>query len=127
MNAQDTTQDATVGTGVELRGKLSFERGARIDGAFSGEITAKGVLVIGPTAKVDALVRCDSAIVAGEISGTITASESIELQETARVTADLAAPALVIARGAVFDGNTRMSKNGAARQQERRKGRAADS
>lgn len=122
MNEQDTT-DASVGAGVELRGRLSFERAARIDGTFSGEISAKGVLVVGPSAKVDALIRCDNAVVGGEISGTITASESIELQETARVTADLAAPALIIARGAVFDGNTRMSK-GAASRQERRRERA---
>lgn len=119
MNGQEN-MDASVGEGVELRGKLSFERGARIDGTFSGEITARGVLVLGRSARVDALIRCDSAVVAGEISGTITATESIELQETARVSADLAAPALVVARGAVFDGNTRMSKNAAARQERRR-------
>ena len=77
------TPDATVGAGVELRGKLRFDRGARIDGIFSGEIEAKGLLVVGQTARVDALVRCGSAMVAGELSGTITASDSIELEETA--------------------------------------------
>lgn len=119
--------DANVGTGVELRGKLSFEHGARIDGSFSGEIHARGVLVVGPAAKVDALIRCGSAVVGGELSGTITASDTIELQETARVTADLVAPTLVIARGAVFDGNARMSRNaGAVRNQERRRGARSD-
>ncbi len=121
MDTSDTS-DAVIGTGVELRGNLKFEHGARIDGSFNGEIAATGVLVVGRTARVDALVRCSSAIVAGEVSGTITATDSIELQETARVTADLVAPALVVARGAVFDGNTRMSKQTQARQQDRRRG-----
>ncbi len=123
MDEHDTP-DATLGAGVELRGKLSFQRGARVDGTFSGEIAARGLLVVGATGKVDALIRCGTAIVAGEVSGTITATDAIELQETARVTADLAAPTLAIARGATFDGSARMSKNAAAaaRHQERRRG-----
>ncbi len=126
MSEQDTP-DATLGAGVELRGKLSFQRGARIDGSFSGEIAARGLLVVGPAAKIDAVIRCGRAVVAGEVSGTITASDAIELEETARVTADLAAPALTIARGAVFDGTSRMSRSAsAAARQDRKRGARTD-
>ena len=48
----------------------------------------------------------------GDITGNINASDSITLRSTARVHADIYAPSLVVDKGAVFEGNSRMT-NGA--------------
>jgi cytoskeletal protein CcmA (bactofilin family) len=103
------TLNALLGAGSVFEGKLHFEGQVRIDGTFTGEITTTDALVIGEGAKVSATINCGTVEVKGEISGNINASESIALRPTARVQADLHTPSLVVDKGAVFEGNTRMT------------------
>lgn len=104
--------NALLGAGSVFEGKLHFEGQVRIDGTFTGEITTTDLLVIGEGAKVSATINCGSVEIKGEITGNINASDSIVLRATARVQADIYAPSLVVDKGAVFEGNSRMT-NGA--------------
>ena len=101
--------NALLGAGSVFEGKLHFEGQVRIDGTFTGEITTTDMLVIGEGAKVSATVNCGSVEIKGDITGNISASESIVLRATARVQADIYAPSLVVDKGAVFEGNSRMT------------------
>jgi len=101
--------NAMLGAGSVFEGKLHFEGQVRIDGTFTGEITTTDLLVIGEGAKVSATINCGSVEIRGDITGNINASESIVLRATAHVEADIYAPSLVIDKGAVFEGNTRMT------------------
>ena len=103
------TLNAMLGAGSVFEGKLHFEGQVRIDGTFTGEITTTDLLVIGEGAKVSATINCGSVEVKGNITGNINASESIVLRATAHVEADIYAPSLVVDKGAVFEGNTRMT------------------
>src|SRR5688572_8321148 len=104
--------NAMLGAGSVFEGKLHFEGQVRIDGTFTGEITTTDLLVIGEGAKVSATINCGSVEIKGDINGNVNASDSIVLRATARVQADIYSPSLVIDKGAVFEGNTRMT-NGA--------------
>ncbi|MEP6693958.1 MAG: polymer-forming cytoskeletal protein [Chloroflexota bacterium] len=101
--------NAMLGAGSVFEGKLHFEGQVRIDGTFTGEITTTDLLVIGEGAKVSATINCGSVEIKGDITGNVNASESIILRPTARVQADIYSPSLVIDKGAVFEGNTRMT------------------
>lgn len=101
--------NALLGAGSVFEGKLHFEGQVRIDGTFTGEITTTDLLVIGEGAKVSATINCGSVEVKGDITGNINASDSITLRSTAHVQADIYAPSLVIDKGAVFEGNSRMT------------------
>jgi cytoskeletal protein CcmA (bactofilin family) len=103
------TLNAMLGAGSVFEGKLHFEGQVRIDGTFTGEITTTDLLVIGEGAKVSANVNCGSVEIRGEIDGNINASDSITLRSAARVHADIYAPSLVIDKGALFEGNSRMT------------------
>lgn len=105
---------AMLGAGSVFEGKLHFEGQVRIDGTFTGEITTTDLLVIGEGAKVSATINCGSVEVKGDITGTINASDSITLRSTARVQADISTPSLTIDKGAVLDGNSRMSSGARA-------------
>jgi cytoskeletal protein CcmA (bactofilin family) len=104
--------NALLGPGSVVEGKLSFEGQVGIDGTFTGEITTKDLLVIGHSAHVSADIRCGSVVVKGEVNGNIRARDSVELHESARVKAEIATPALLIDKGAVFDGGCRMEHTG---------------
>jgi cytoskeletal protein CcmA (bactofilin family) len=122
------TLNALLGAGSVFEGKLHFEGQVRIDGTFTGEITTTDLLVIGEGAKVSATINCGTVEVKGDITGNINAADSITLRATARVQADLNTPSLTIDKGAVFEGNTRMTSGGlglvtvaAAERRERNK------
>jgi cytoskeletal protein CcmA (bactofilin family) len=104
--------NALLGAGSVFEGKLHFEGQVRIDGTFTGEITTTDLLVIGEGAKVSATVSCGSVEVRGDITGNINATDSITLRPTARVQADIHTPSLVVDKGAVFEGNSRMTSGG---------------
>jgi cytoskeletal protein CcmA (bactofilin family) len=126
--------NAMLGAGSVFEGKLHFEGQVRIDGTFTGEITTTDLLVIGEGAKVSATINCGSVEIKGDITGHVSASDSIVLRATARVQADIYAPSLVIDKGAVFEGNTRMTggarsmvtvASGDRRDRNNRKGKGA--
>lgn len=101
--------NALLGAGSVFEGKLHFEGQVRIDGTFTGEITTTDLLIIGEGAKVSATINCGSVEIKGDINGNVNASDSIVLRATARVQADIYAPSLVMDKGAVFEGNSRMT------------------
>ena len=101
--------NALLGAGSVFEGKLRFEGQVRIDGTFTGEITTTDLLIIGEGAKVSATINCGSVEIKGDINGNVNASDSIVLRATARVQADIYAPSLVMDKGAVFEGNSRMT------------------
>jgi cytoskeletal protein CcmA (bactofilin family) len=105
----DSALNALLGAGSVFEGKLHFEGQVRIDGTFTGEITTTDLLVIGEGAKVSATINCGSVEVKGDITGNIIATESISLRATARVQADIHTPSLIVDKGAVFEGNSRMT------------------
>lgn len=100
--------NALLGKGSEFDGKLSFEGTVRIDGTFTGEISTSDMLIIGESAKVTAEVSCGTIIVHGEVNGNIKAAQSVELHKPARVKGDVTTPSLMVERGVVFEGRTRM-------------------
>ena len=125
--------NALLGAGSVFEGKLNFEGQVRIDGTFTGEITTTDLLIIGEGAKVSATINCGSVEIKGDITGNVNASDSITLRPTARVQADIYAPSLVVDKGAVFEGNSRMTSGarglvtvaGGDRRDRNKKGKGA--
>lgn len=100
--------NALLGKGSEFDGKLAFEGTVRIDGTFTGEITTSDMLIIGESAKVSAEVSCGTIVVHGEVNGNIKATQAVELHKPARVKGDVATPSLMVERGVVFEGRSKM-------------------
>jgi len=100
--------NALLGRGSEFDGKLTFEGTVRIDGRFTGTIVTSDTLVVGEGAKVSAEVSCGTIIVHGEITGNIRANVSVELHQPARVHGNIETPALMVAKGVIFEGQCKM-------------------
>ncbi len=107
--------NALLGKGSEFDGKLAFEGTVRIDGTFTGEITTSDMLIVGESAKVNAEVSCGTIVVHGEVNGNIRASEAVELHKPARVHGDVSTPSLMIERGVVFEGRSKMEDLGSSK------------
>ena len=98
-----------LGKGTTFEGKLIFEGTVRIDGNFSGEISTKGLLVIGDEAIVHAQVKAEKIIVQGEMHGNIHATKVVEIRGTGKVCGDIRTPSLIVDEGVLFDGTCQMT------------------
>ena len=100
--------NALLGRGSEFEGKLTFEGTVRIDGKFTGTIVTNDVLVIGEGAKVNAEITCGTVIVHGEINGNVKAKAAVELHHPARMRGNVETPSLMVEKGVIFEGQTKM-------------------
>jgi len=104
--------NALLGRGSEFDGKLAFEGTVRIDGTFTGEISTSDTLIVGEGARVQAEISCGSVIVHGEITGNIKASNSVELHRPGKVRGDITTPSLMVEKGVLFEGRSKMEDAG---------------
>lgn len=93
-----------------FEGKLVFEGTVRIDGNFKGEVHTDGILVVGQTAKIEAQVFVGNIVINGEVVGDITAKHLVEIHAPATVRGNITTPQLMIAKGVVFEGTSKMQE-----------------
>lgn len=107
-----TTERVTsvLGPGIIWKGNLRGSGGIRIEGAFEGDITVRGLIVIGETGRVTCEnLRANSVVVAGTVNGSITA-EKLDIRSTGRVWGDVIVVALSTEEGAFLRGQVRMEE-----------------
>jgi cytoskeletal protein CcmA (bactofilin family) len=101
---------SVLGPGINWKGNLRGSGGVRIEGAFEGDITLRGMVVIGETGRlVCQVLQANLVIVAGTVSGNITA-EKLEIRGTGRVWGDVSVTALSTEEGAFLRGQVRMEE-----------------
>jgi cytoskeletal protein CcmA (bactofilin family) len=100
---------AFLGEGTQFKGVLSFAGAVRIDGHVEGEVIGDELLIIGEPGQVSAEIEVGTLVVSGRVQGTITARERVELLRPSRVTGTIRTPCLVVAEGALFNGNCEMA------------------
>jgi cytoskeletal protein CcmA (bactofilin family) len=101
---------AFIGRGVHFKGTLTYEGTVRIDGAFDGEITTDGVVLVGEGAELKANVTAGTIVSKGKISGDIRAKETLILQAPSVTIGDVTATKLSIEEGAILDGGLKMGQ-----------------
>jgi len=102
---------SVLGPGIVWKGNLRGSGGVRIEGAFEGDITVRGLIVIGETGRVICeMVKANTVVVAGTVSGSITA-EKLEIRGTGRVWGDVTVVSLATEEGAFLRGQVRMEEH----------------
>jgi cytoskeletal protein CcmA (bactofilin family) len=93
-----------------FEGKLIFDGTVRIDGHFKGEVRTDGILVVGQTAKVEAEIHVGNIVINGEVIGDITAKHLVEIHAPATVRGNITTPQLMVAKGVIFEGTSKMEE-----------------
>ena len=119
FRSEDTTENADIvsliGEGTVFAGDLELKGGARIDGRVVGRITAHAVLIVGPSADIEAQeLRARRVTVCGTIRGRLLVEERIEIQPGGRVVGQIVmeTEGLVVAPGGVFEGAVEYVRRG---------------
>ena len=95
-------------TGTTLTGDINCDGNIRIDGTMSGNLIAKGKVVIGPNGVLDGELNCQNADISGVVKGKIVVSEHLSLKATAKCNGDISTSKLSIEPGANFTGGCTM-------------------
>ena len=95
---------------IHIKGGLRFETSLLIKGSLEGEIISEGLLVVGPTAKINATIVTKRLISRGEIQGEVNASEQVLLKRTAVQTGDITTPSIIVEGGSIFNGSCTMKR-----------------
>ena len=97
-----------MGEGLAWKGSLSGSGGLRIDGAFDGDISINGLLVIGAEGRVTCdQIKAKTIIISGSVKGDVTA-ERVEIMPTGRIWGDIVTLSFATEEGAFMRGQITM-------------------
>ena len=99
---------AFLGNGTEFDGKLIIKGSIRIDGAFKGEISGEGTLIVGEGARIEAEIAVDNLLIFGDVKGNFEIRGRVEICSTGKLFGNLKTPSLIVQEGAIFDGGCQM-------------------
>ncbi len=97
-----------ISEGTRIKGDIIASGDIRIDGELTGNISAKGKLVVGPNGKIAGEVDCSNIEVSGYIKGKISATELMNMKSTSQIEGDVVAGKLSVEPGSIFTGTCSM-------------------
>lgn len=117
-NNHDEVSATAIGAAVKIEGDLIGEGDIRVEGFVSGTVKTSRNLYVGPSAKIQADIEAENAIIAGAVKGEIKASSGVVLEETARVSGNITCERFAVAEGARFTGTCSMPEDQSMPQQD---------
>jgi cytoskeletal protein CcmA (bactofilin family) len=110
-DASQSSELATIGKSVVIKGDLSGSEDLYIDGQVEGSIDLRHhSLTVGPNGKVKAGISAKSIIIQGKVDGSLTASDRLDLRKSAVVTGDVTTQRIAIEEGAFLKGKVDIQK-----------------
>ena len=107
---EDEDFDTILSSDINFSGTLNFEKPFLIRGRVSGDIIARGLLVVDEDAVVDANINASRVIIRGAVKGNVTASEKVEVTITGKLVGNVTAPEIFMETGCTFNGRCTMTE-----------------
>ena len=106
----DDDFDTILSEDIEFSGTLNFEKPFLIRGKLSGDIIARGMLVVDEEAVVEANINASRVVIKGSVKGNVFASEKVEVAITGKLIGNVTAPEIFMETGCVFNGRCTMTQ-----------------
>jgi cytoskeletal protein CcmA (bactofilin family) len=100
--------DTVLSKDISFSGTLNFEKPFLIKGRLSGNIVARGFLVIDEEAVVEANINASRVVIRGSVTGDVTATEKVEVALTGKLVGNVKAPEIFMETGCSFNGRCTM-------------------
>ena len=110
-NNNDSSSSATtyIAPGTKLVGNLTGEGPYIFCGETEGECDIKGPVTVAEGSLWKGSVRATDIVLSGKVEGDVVAKKRVELTGTAHVTGSLRGASIVVAEGAVIEGEVSIS------------------
>jgi cytoskeletal protein CcmA (bactofilin family) len=111
--ALNTTEQATIGKSLVIKGEVTGSESLYIDGRVEGAINLAGNRVtVGRNGVVNANVVAREIVVIGKVKGNLNASDRVDIRNEGSLTGDVIAQRISIEDGAFFKGGIDIQKPG---------------
>ena len=107
---EDEDFDTILSEDIDFTGTLNFEKPFLIRGRLSGNIVAKGLLVVDEQAVVEANINAPRVIIRGSVKGDVIASDKVEVTITGKLVGNVKAPEIFMETGCTFNGRCTMTE-----------------
>ncbi|MGB9074783.1 MAG: polymer-forming cytoskeletal protein [Terriglobales bacterium] len=108
-----TSDQATIGKSLVIKGEVSGSESLYIDGRVEGSINLSGNRVtVGRNGVVSANINAREIVVLGKVRGNLTASDRVDIRSDGSLTGDVVAARISIEDGAFFKGGIDIRKAG---------------
>ncbi len=97
--------ESVIAADLSIEGKIEGAGHVRIAGKFKGDVNVKGDLTIEQGAKLDGSVRAEKVVLSGELTGNIESAKRVDLLAGSAMSGDIKADDLTIASGARLRGH----------------------
>jgi adhesin HecA-like repeat protein len=118
MREEPGAEVTVVGQGARLEGTIVSAGSLRIDGQVKGKISAEGDVTLSPQSQVEADIQAQTVTVAGKYRGNVVVRSRAELARGGRIDGNITSKTLIVAEGAVFNGQSIMDQTAAQRPGE---------
>ena len=110
--------NSLISTNTFIEGSLTSEGVIRIDGRVHGNVSIKGDLFLGQTARVEGNIEANNLYIDGSVEGNVKATGYLRLSSGARLFGDIEVLSFIADEGAVFQGKCIMFENEKEKQAE---------
>src|SRR5207253_4790296 len=111
--ALNSTEQATIGKSLVIKGEVTGSESLYIDGRVEGAINLAGNRVtVGRNGVVNANVVAREIVVIGKVKGNLNASDRVDIRNEGSLTGDVVAQRISIEDGAFFKGGIDIRKPG---------------
>ena len=93
---------------TKVKGDITSNEDFRIDGAFEGNLTTDGKIVLGEKGSLNGTIKCSNAEILGKVSGTFVVDKLLSIKSSAIIDGDVTIGKLAIEAGAVFNASCQM-------------------
>src|SRR5215470_16643143 len=108
-----TSDQATIGQSLVIKGEVTGSESLYIDGRVEGSINLSGNRVtVGRNGVVAANINAREIVVLGKVRGNLTASDRVDIRSDGSLTGDVIAARISIEDGAFFKGGIDIRKGG---------------
>ena len=109
-NNESTPTHTIFGKDSEFEGNMKFTGSIMIEGAFKGNISGKGTIVVGRNGELRANVHASEVHIYGKIYGQVSADKKICIYSSGSILGDISAPEFEIEKGSVIIGRCNTHK-----------------
>ena len=107
---EDEDFDTILSQDIFFSGTLNFEKPFLIRGRLSGNIAARGLLVVDEEAVVEANINASRVVIRGSVKGDVIATEKVEVAITGKLMGNVTAPEIFMETGCMFNGRCTMTE-----------------
>ncbi len=107
--------ETVIARGVRVQGDIAVDGNIIIEGEVQGTLSATGDLHVGEGALLEADIKVENAVVAGNVRGNLRVVQKLELLPSSKFFGDVTAEIISVGAGAQMNGTVHMGAEESAK------------